>query len=66
MARPPTWVVDAVLQVLRAANIDIGGVEYLESERDGEVYLYDINALSNFVTNAPALLGFDPFQRFVD
>ena len=66
LARPPTWVVDAVLQVFRAASIDIGGVEYLESERDGQVYLYDINALSNFVTNAPALLGFDPFQRFVD
>jgi glutathione synthase/RimK-type ligase-like ATP-grasp enzyme len=63
---PPDWVVDAVLHVFQAGSIDIGGVEYLESERDGQIYLYDINALSNFVTDAPKLVGFDPFSRFVD
>jgi hypothetical protein len=46
--------------------VDIGGVEYLESERDGAIYLYDINPISNFVTDAPRLIGFDPFVRFVD
>jgi hypothetical protein len=25
---------------------------------------YDVNALSNFVTDAPALVGFDPHARF--
>jgi hypothetical protein len=65
-ADPPPWVVDSALRVFRAGGIDIGGVEYLESERDGQVYLYDVNALSNFVTDAPALVGFDPFVRFVD
>jgi hypothetical protein len=55
-----------VLRVFKAAEIDVGGVEYLESERDGRVYFYDINALSNFVTDAPTLVGFDPFVRFVD
>ena len=45
---------------------DVGGVEYLESSRDGQIYLYDVNALSNFVTDAPRLVGFDPFARFVD
>lgn len=63
---PPDWVVDAVLSVFQSGGIDIGGVEYLESERDGQIYLYDINALSNFVTDAPKLVGFDPFARFVD
>jgi hypothetical protein len=64
---PPAWVVDAVLRLLRAASIDVGGVEYLESERDGDqVYFYDVNALSNFVTDAPRLVGFDPFVRLVD
>ncbi|HYU20966.1 MAG TPA: hypothetical protein VEQ11_19940, partial [Chloroflexota bacterium] len=53
-------------RIFRAAEIDVGGVEYLESERDGELYFYDVNALSNFVTDAPTLLGFDPFERFVD
>jgi glutathione synthase/RimK-type ligase-like ATP-grasp enzyme len=66
VAEPPGWVVDGVLRVFRASGIDVGGVEYLESERDGRIYLYDVNALSNFVTDAPALVGFDPFVRFVD
>ena len=30
------------------------------------MYFYDINALSNFVTDAPTLVGFDPFVRLVD
>jgi len=63
---PPQWVIDGVLSIFRAANVDVGGVEYLESERDGNIYLYDINSLSNFVTDAPNLVGFDPFERLVD
>jgi hypothetical protein len=63
---PPAWVVDGVIEIFRASNVDVGGVEYLESERDGQIYLYDVNSLSNFVTDAPTLVGFDPFERFVD
>jgi glutathione synthase/RimK-type ligase-like ATP-grasp enzyme len=61
--RPPEWVIEAVLRIARTAGLDLCGVEYLESERDGELYFYDINALSNFVTDAPSLVGFDPFER---
>jgi len=50
----------------RAASIDVGGVEYLVSARDGQAYFYDVNATSNFVANAPEVLGFDPFPRFAD
>ena len=63
---PPQWVIDGVLAIFRAAQVDVGGVEYLESERDGQIYLYDVNSLSNFVTDAPNLVGFDPFERLVD
>ena len=66
VAEPPTWVVDGVRAIFRAAGVDVGGVEYLESERDGKLYLYDVNTLSNFVSDAPSLVGFDPFERFVD
>jgi hypothetical protein len=66
LAEPPAWVVDGVLSIFREAGIDVGGVEYLESERDGQIYLYDVNSLSNFVTDAPTLVGFDPFTRLVD
>jgi len=50
----------------RAASIDVGGVEYLVSAEDGHAYFYDVNATSNFVANAPEVLGFDPFVRLAD
>lgn len=63
---PPQEIIDEVLQIARAATIDVGGIEYLISERDGRRYFYDINALSNFVTDAPRVVGFDPVPVFVD
>ncbi len=63
VAEPPRWIVDAVREIFRHGGIDVGGVEYLESARDGRTYLYDVNALSNFVTDAPTLVGFDPYER---
>jgi hypothetical protein len=41
-------------------------VEYLIDDRDGRPVFYDINALSNFVANAPEVIGFDPHARLVD
>lgn len=63
---PGRVIIDAVLALARAARIDVGGVEYLVNRADGQVYFYDVNATSNFVADAPALLGFDPTARFVD
>jgi len=51
---------------MAAAGIEIGGVEYIVDDRDGQRYYYDINALSNFVADAPRVLGFDPFARLAD
>jgi glutathione synthase/RimK-type ligase-like ATP-grasp enzyme len=65
-AEPPPRVVDQVLAITRAAGIDVGGVEYLVDDRDGEVYFYDVNALSNFVADAPRVVGFDPYVDLVD
>ncbi|MGH7429018.1 MAG: ATP-grasp domain-containing protein, partial [Candidatus Methylomirabilaceae bacterium] len=64
--RPPQEIIDEVLHIARAATIDVGGIEYVISERDGRRYFYDINALSNFVTDAPRVVGFDPVPVFVD
>jgi len=47
-------------------DIDVGGIEYIVDDRDGELYYYDVNALSNFVADATTVLGFDPFERLVD
>jgi hypothetical protein len=63
---PPAEAVAQAIALTRAASIDVGGVEYLVSRADGRIYFYDVNATSNFVADAPAVLGFDPFQPFVD
>lgn len=63
---PPRAVIDQVESIMHAAGIDVGGVEYLDDARDGRRYYYDINALSNFVADAPRVVGFDPFARLVD
>ncbi len=63
---PPEDVVRDVVRLAQAARLDLGGIEYLTSERDGRLYYYDINALSNFVTDAPRIVGFDPVPLFVD
>jgi len=62
----PSEVVDQARALARGASIDVGGIEYLVGRDDGRVYFYDVNATSNFVANAPAVLGFDPFPPFVD
>jgi len=49
-----------------AAGIDVGGVEYMIDDRDGRAVFYDINALSNFVADAPRVIGFDPHIQLVD
>jgi hypothetical protein len=63
---PPAEVIADVETIMAAAGIEIGGVEYIVDDRDGQRYYYDINALSNFVADAPRVLGFDPFARLVD
>jgi glutathione synthase/RimK-type ligase-like ATP-grasp enzyme len=62
----PTEAIETVIRLARAASIDVGGVEYLISKADGRIYYYDVNATSNFVANAEAVVGFDPTARFAD
>jgi biotin carboxylase len=63
---PPPEVVADVERIVSAAGIEVGGVEYMVDARDGRAYYYDVNALSNFVADAPNVVGFDPFARLVD
>jgi hypothetical protein len=63
---PPEEVIAAVERIVAAAQIDVGGVEYIVDDRDGSLLYYDINALSNFVADAPRVIGFDPHARLVD
>jgi D-ala D-ala ligase C-terminus len=64
--KPRLSTINAVEKIAAFGGIDVGGVEYMVDDRDGRIVYYDINALSNFVANAPQVLGFDPHARLVD
>jgi hypothetical protein len=63
---PPATVIDAIERIVSAAKIDVGGIEYVIDDRDGQIYYYDVNALSNFVADAPRVIGFNPFVNLAD
>jgi hypothetical protein len=63
---PPPEVIQTVERITREAHIEVGGVEYLVNDLNGQITYYDVNALSNFVADAPNVIGFDPFPRLVD
>ena len=63
---PPSEIARQVERIATACGIDVGGIEYTIDDRTGRLYYYDINALSNFVADAPRVVGFDPFARLAD
>jgi predicted ATP-grasp superfamily ATP-dependent carboligase len=63
---PPQEVIADVERIMRETGIELGGIEYITDDRDGQRLYYDINALSNFVADGPRVIGFDPFAKLVD
>jgi hypothetical protein len=63
---PPAGVIGSIERIVRAAGIDVGGIEYIVDDRDGLIYYYDVNALSNFVADAPRVIGFNPVENLAD
>jgi len=63
---PPPDVVADAKRVARAAGMDLCGIEYVVDDRNGLPHFYDLNALSNFVADAPNVIGFDPLVNLVD
>jgi len=64
-AEVPRDAVETAARIVRAARLDVGGIEYLETP-DGRRVFYDINANSNLRPSVAAAFGFDPFERVVD
>ncbi len=65
-ASVPNDVIAACEKIAQQAGIDVGGIESMIDDRDGTRVYYDINALSNFVADAPRVIGFDPHEKLVD
>jgi hypothetical protein len=63
---PPKPVIQNIERIVRSAGIDVGGIEYLVDDRDGHIYYYDVNALSNFVADATRVIGFNPVENLAD
>jgi glutathione synthase/RimK-type ligase-like ATP-grasp enzyme len=61
----PREAVETATRIVRAAKLDVGGIEYLETPAGRRVF-YDINANSNLRPSVAAAFGFDPFERVVD
>lgn len=63
---PPQEVITNIEKIMRETDIEVGGIEYIIDDRDGQLYYYDINAMSNFVADAVNVIGFDPHEKLVD
>jgi len=63
---PSDEIIANIEAIVQASKIDVGGIEYIIDDRDGEVLYYDVNALSNFVADAVNVIGFNPHEKLVD
>ena len=62
---PPAEIIDHAAATMKAAQTDVGGVEYIIDASTGEPTFYDFNPYSNFITGYDTELGFNPIDRYL-
>lgn len=63
---PEAEVIADVERIVAYAGIELGSVEYVTDDRDGQRLYFDVNALSQFVADGPGVVGLDPYARLAD
>ena len=57
---PPDIMKDSIA-ILKILHVEMGSLDFIEND-NGEAYLIDVNATSNFTPDYIPLLGFDPME----
>src|SRR5438046_1451778 len=63
---PPQQAIEDVERIADLAGVEVGGIEYVIDDRTGKQLYYDVNALSNFVSDHVRVNGFNPYARLAD
>jgi len=63
---PPRQVIHDAERIMEVAGIEVGGIEYVIDDKTGRLLYYDVNALSNFVSDPERVIGFNPYARLAD
>ncbi len=62
VSHPEEEVVSLSLRVAQETGMEMGGLDFIR-DREGQLYLLDLNATSNFTPEYLTFLGFDPVER---
>jgi hypothetical protein len=62
----PPQVIEDCERIMELAGVEVGGIEYVIDDRTGRQLYYDVNALSNFVSDPVRVIGFNPYARLAD
>jgi hypothetical protein len=62
----PAQVIEDTERIMKLADVEVGGIEYVIDDRTGRQLYYDVNALSNFVADPVRVIGFNPYSRLAD
>lgn len=61
----PKEILDDSIKILKILEIEMGSLDFIQT-KNGDYYIIDVNATSNFTHDYIPLLGFDPIKKMTD